>query len=723
MKARMDDLLTPVCAGHGTLVLPVPTAVRGRWCRVEIHGTPDGRAHIMRLRIQLAGRDVGRLETYAASRLDGRSRGALIALPVDTVALHIDVFGLAPGAPRPTARLRPITRGAAATQLLTQSWRQLPALIRSLPGGPVQRLRALLTILSQQRPRWLDYALWRETFDTWSDRDRDALLAARDRAAWPTIGLLLDRRDAAPAAIAATEGALQAQWLHAPVTSLPPDSAGMLGDLLDRRGEDYIGILRAGEVLPPQTLALFAEQAAAGAPDALYADEDRIGAAGERRDPQFKPAPGAAFLVSGLLTGGLWLFRRDRLEALRHISCGSADQLRLEAALALVAAPNPPQIRHLPFVLSHRRFDTLAPPSQDLGEIVRCHLAAASLPAVVDATGFPLRVRMRWADPDTATAPPKVSFIVPSAARAAHVGDCLARILQQTDYPNFEMIVVVSQSAPLDAEQEAVLAPLRAGGKLRVEMLPAARFNFSRATNVGVAACDGPLICLLNDDVAPIDADWLSILVGHLNAPDVAAVGAKLLYPDHSVQHGGVIAGLAGACEHAHRGLPGDAPGYMHRAVVDQEMSCVTGACLLMRRADYEALGGLDETWEVSFNDVDLCLRLRERGRRVIFAASARLLHYEGASLGHHYMGDREGLGEIEIDRFRARWHEVCAADPFHNPNLSLQRAHEWDPAFPPRVERPGAGDHSPHPGACRVSESVRSPSGARADAGVPGDE
>ena len=118
-------------------------------------------------------------------------------------------------------------------------------------------------------------------------------------------------------------------------------------------------------------------------------------------------------------------------------------------------------------------------------------------------------------------------------------------------------------------------------------------------------------------------------LVGHLNDPGVAVVGPKLLYPDDTVQHGGVIIGLAGFAEHAHRFLPKDAPGYAYRAVLDQDISCVTGACLLVRRAVYEALGGLDESYETAFSDVDFCLRVREKGWRIVFAATATLLHHD----------------------------------------------------------------------------------------------
>ncbi|MEO9189877.1 MAG: glycosyltransferase, partial [Acetobacteraceae bacterium] len=170
--------------------------------------------------------------------------------------------------------------------------------------------------------------------------------------------------------------------------------------------------------------------------------------------------------------------------------------------------------------------------------------------------------------------------------------------------------------------------------------------------------------------------------------PAIGAVGAKLLYENGTVQHGGIIIGLAGLAEHANRGLPRGAPGYAHRAVLSQEVSAVTGACLLTRRSAYLEVGGLDEGFPIAFNDVDFCLRLREAGHGIVFCAEAELIHYESLSLGHHFSGERAALEREEVRRMRRRWSAAVAADPFHNPNLSLTRGQEWQSAFPSRARR-----------------------------------
>ena len=166
---------------------------------------------------------------------------------------------------------------------------------------------------------------------------------------------------------------------------------------------------------------------------------------------------------------------------------------------------------------------------------------------------------------------------------------------------------------------------------------------------------------------------------------EIGVVGAKLLYPDGRVQHAGVILGIGGGAGHAHKGLSGDAPGYMGRAQVRHQVSAVTGACMLVDRAAYEAVGGMDaEAFAVAFNDVDLCLRLGSRGWRIVFCPEAVLVHHESASRGTDLVGPARRRFETEKQRLRDRWGALLDDDPFYNPNLSLQRE-DFSLAWPPR--------------------------------------
>ncbi len=625
-------------------------------------------------------------EQYAIAlplRLSRRSRFALVFYPPDATRLHLDVYGV----PEDQAVVRVhsgvVPRALAASAVLLRF--PLP-LLRTLFGSPlgvVRRLRSQLALLSLQQPKRLSYELWIEIFDRWTESDRTRLLASSRRAAWPTIDVAVFHADDEAAAGAATQESLRQQW-YSPAGYLPLGRQQSLVELLRNSRADYVAILQGGEVLPPHALAMLADQAVLmDLPDALTADEDGIDLRSVRSAPHFKPEIGRALLLSGSLSRGIWLFRRQSLDQVIEPASpyGHADAARLGIALDLLEAKA--RFRRVPFVLTHLRCDIAATPPASLGDLVRQHLLRAGLPAIVDAATVPIQVRRLGRHP-------KVSIIIPSAARSRHVTRCLMEVLAKTDYPDFELIIVVSQGA-LEESQRRILAPVLDSGRARLCLCDTKRFNYSRANNAGVAASDGDLVLLLNDDVAPVDRNWLSSMVGHMQETDVGAVGAKLLYPNGRVQHGGVIIGLAGLAEHVNRFLPADRPGYAHRAVLDQDVSCVTAACLLTRRSAFDAVGGMDESFEIAFNDVDFCLRLRAAGWRIIFAAQARLLHYESATLGHHFSGDRADMEQLEVGRMRARWQSACMADPFHNPNLSLQRGHEWGLAFPPRVSKPFA--------------------------------
>ena len=160
----------------------------------------------------------------------------------------------------------------------------------------------------------------------------------------------------------------------------------------------------------------------------------------------------------------------------------------------------------------------------------------------------------------------------------------------------------------------------------------------------------------------------------------------KLLYPNRRVQHGGVLLGIGGMCDHMNRGLHASRPGYAGRAQLAQELSAVTGACLLIRRSVFERMGGLDESFPGSFSDIDLCLRVRELGLKVVFTPAATLLHHESSTYGTHASAERTALEAAESSRMRLRWCKEIGNDPFHNPNLDLGWGREWDFAFPPRV-------------------------------------
>ena len=197
------------------------------------------------------------------------------------------------------------------------------------------------------------------------------------------------------------------------------------------------------------------------------------------------------------------------------------------------------------------------------------------------------------------------------------------------------------------------------------------------------------MIGLLNNDLEVIDGAWLEEMVSQALRADIGAVGARLLYPDDTVQHGGVILGISGAAGHAHKHAPARAPGYCGRAQLVQNVSAVTGACLLIRTETYQKVGGLDETFAVAYNDVDFCLRVRELGLRNLWTPFATLIHRESKSRGPED-GNRAKRARFQAERRRliARWGDQLRNDPAYNPNLTLE-SEDFSLAWPPRVRKP----------------------------------
>jgi len=200
---------------------------------------------------------------------------------------------------------------------------------------------------------------------------------------------------------------------------------------------------------------------------------------------------------------------------------------------------------------------------------------------------------------------------------------------------------------------------------------------------------ESDFVALLNNDLTVINLDWLEEMVGQALQPKVGAVGARLIYPDDRIQHAGVILGGGGVAAHAHKDLPRLNHGYFSRAILVQDLSAVTAACMLVRREAYLAAGGFDEEHlKVAFNDVDFCLRLRERGYRIVYTPYAEFYHHESASRGLEDTVRKHARFEAEIDYMHQRWGETLERDPAYNPNLSLVSA-DFTLAFPPRLTNP----------------------------------
>ena len=296
------------------------------------------------------------------------------------------------------------------------------------------------------------------------------------------------------------------------------------------------------------------------------------------------------------------------------------------------------------------------------------HLARTGAKGAVADGLFPSTYKVEYAVEGN----PLVSILIPNKDHADDLRKALTSIFTKTAYPNYEVLVVENNSvepATFDYYRELQ----KQHPNCRVVTYEGG-FNFSAINNFGRKAARGEYLLLLNNDVEVINGTWLGEMLALCAQPGVGIVGAKLYYPDDTIQHAGVIVGLGGYAGHSHKYAKRGGSGYMFRAATVQDLSAVTAACLLVKAAVYDEAGGLDEGFAVAFNDVDFCLRVRALGYRVLFTPYAELYHYESKSRGLDTKGPARERFEGERRRMKQRYGERLLRDPFYNPNLTLDR-------------------------------------------------
>lgn len=296
------------------------------------------------------------------------------------------------------------------------------------------------------------------------------------------------------------------------------------------------------------------------------------------------------------------------------------------------------------------------------------HLERIGLQGKVLDSTFVSTYRVKYELEDT----PLVSIIIPNKDLVNELDTCLSSIYNISTYPNFEVIVVENNSTQKETF-EFYDKRQKMYQNLRVVTWEGQGFNYPSINNYGVSQAKGEYLLLLNNDIEVISPDWIESMLMFAQRSEVGAVGAKLYYPDGTVQHGGVIVGPGGVAAHAFLGWGHDDPGYSHRLCIAQNLSCVTAACLLTKRTVWEQVGGLDEAFAVAFNDVDLCMKIRAAGYQVIFTPFAELYHHESKSRGYEDTPEKVERFTGEVERFRKKWRkELEDGDPYYNPNLTL---------------------------------------------------
>jgi glycosyltransferase involved in cell wall biosynthesis len=412
----------------------------------------------------------------------------------------------------------------------------------------------------------------------------------------------------------------------------------------------------------------------------FYSDEDKIDEQGNRTEPHFKPDWNPDLFFSQNYVSHLGVYRREllqRIEGFRIGVEGSQDQDLLLRCLPYV---NPAEIVHIPKVLYHWR---MVEGSTALASGEKSYTTEAGIKALRDFFSTQgqddIRVeagivhntyRVRYPIPQPE---PLVSLLIPTRDMLEMLEPCIRSILDKTIYQNYEIIIMDNESV-----QPATLDYFKfiQAEDARVKVLPYHHlFNYSAINNYGVQHAKGELIGMVNNDIEIISPEWLTEMVSHTLRPGIGCVGAKLYYADNTIQHAGVILGIGGVANHSHKNFPKEAHGYFARLSVVQNYSAVTAACLLVRKAIYEEVGGLEEEYlKVAFNDIDFCLKVREAGYRNLWTPYAELYHYESKSRGTEDTPEKQARFQKEVEFMKNKWGDKLMSDPYYSPNLTRDR-------------------------------------------------
>lgn len=454
--------------------------------------------------------------------------------------------------------------------------------------------------------------------------------------------------------------------------------AGNTNAALEMATGEYIGLLDHDDFLEPDALFWIASQMeGTDWPDLLYTDEDKTSQDGSKYfQPNFKPDYNPDLLRSNNYICHFLVAERDLVAR-----AGGFDS-RYDGAqdydFILRCTEKAGKIVHIPRVLYHWRThpqSTADNPiskqyAYDAGKrAIEAHLArvgetGCTVERKKDFGFYRVHYPVKGA--------PRISVIIPNKDEKEMLQKCLESIQAKTTYENYEIIVVENNSKT----GEIFSYYKEIDGRNGVHVVYWDReFNYSAINNFGVEKASGEYLLFLNNDVEIISENWLEELLGHCQREKTGIAGARLYYPDDTIQHAGIVIGIGGVAGSVFVGQKRSHTGYMHREALQQDLSAVTAACMMVRRPVFEAAGGFEEKLAVAFNDVDLCLKVRELGYLVVYDPYAELYHYESKTRGAEDTPEKVRRFQSEIEYMRSRWTEILKnGDPYYNRNLSLKK-------------------------------------------------
>ena len=438
---------------------------------------------------------------------------------------------------------------------------------------------------------------------------------------------------------------------------------------------DFIGLLDHDDLLEPDALyEIMAKIAEDESTDIVYTDEDKVNKrATKHLIPNMKPDFNLDLLRSNNYICHFFVVRRsiaEKVGGFRREFDGAQDY-----DFIFRCTEEARRIAHVHRVLYHWRTHSAStsdnPDSKlyafDAGKrAVEAHLARKGVEASVEETDDLGYYRVRYALKGT----PMVSIIIPNRDEKESLQKCLESVWEKTEYENYEILIVENNST----KQETFSYYKEIDGKNHVRVLYWDReFNYSAINNYAARQAKGEYLLLLNNDTEVITKGWMKEMLSNCMRDEVAMVGAKLYFPDHTIQHAGVIIGLGGLADHAFVNMSRKRAGYMHRASVQMNLSGVTAACAMVKRSVYEEMGGLEEKLSVAFNDVDLCLKIVTSGYRIVYDPFVELYHYESRSRGVD--DEKKERHKKEVQYAQEKWKDFLKdGDPCYNKNLTLSK-------------------------------------------------
>lgn len=452
--------------------------------------------------------------------------------------------------------------------------------------------------------------------------------------------------------------------------------AGNTNAALDLASGDYIALLDHDDLLPRWALySVVSAINSSNEPDVLYSDEDKITFDGATRFfPHFKPDWSPDLLRSYNYITHLFVAKRALVSRAGNFLPGYDGSQDHDLILRTTELAE--QIVHIPQILYHWRSHAESTAESQGNKSYTLEAGVKAISAHLERKGLPGTVEFNqkfgsYRVNYKLTAEPLVSIIIPNFEHIAELRCCIESIFKLTTYKNFEVIVVENNSSSKDIF--AYYEQIQKAHGVRVIHWEG-QFNYSAINNFAVRESRGEILLFMNNDTEVIAPDWIEQMLQYAQRQDVGAVGAKLYYADDTIQHAGVILGFRGLAGHAFLQLPKDEPGYMGRAMVAQNVSAVTAACMMMRKGFFDSLSGFDETLKVAFNDIDLCMKIRQAGKLIVYTPYAELYHHESVSRGAEDTEEKKERFVGEIEYFHSKWKDqLDAGDPYYNPHLDLE--------------------------------------------------